>query len=84
MDSKCLPCRHHIRQRCTSLNILLMLLLSCFAIGSASAQSGGADTNRVSGSIQTSEGTPVAGADVWLIAGAWNDPTVLALSLIHI
>ena len=78
MDSAYSPCHHHFRQRSTSLNVLLMLLLSCFAIGSANAQSDAANTNRVSGSIQTSEGTPVADADVWLIGGTWNDPTVLA------
>ena len=59
------------------MNVLLMLLLSCFAIGSASAQSDGADTKRVSGCIQTSAGTPVAGADVWLVEVKRYKPIVL-------
>ena len=59
------------------LNVLLMLLFSCFAIGSVNAQSDGADTKRVSGCIQTSAGTPVAGADVWLVEVKRDKPIVL-------
>ena len=84
MDSAYSPCHHHFRQRNTLLSILLMLVLSCFTIGTATAQSGAANTKLVSGSVQTSEGTTVAGADVWLVFGLWEAPKVLALSLIHI
>ena len=77
MNFICLLCRN-CGSKWNLLSILLMLVLSCFTIGTATAQSGAANTKLVSGSVQTSEGTPVAGADVWLVFGLWEAPKVLA------
>ena len=73
MNFICLSCRN-CGSKWNLLSILLMLVLSCFTIGTATAQSGAANTKLVSGSVQTSEGTPVAGADVWLVFGLWEAP----------
>ena len=57
---------------------LLLLLLSCFTLDGVNAQSDEASLDRVPGIIQTSDGTPVANAEVWLVGGSWSEPKVLA------
>ena len=61
-----------------SIRFFLLPLLGFLIQGGALGQDSANDQTTVSGTVESSEGSPVAGADVWLIAGNWSEPEVLA------
>ncbi len=59
-------------------SLCLLLLLSSFICHGATAQSTANDLGTISGTVESSDGTPIENAEVWLVAGKWNEPKVVA------